>query len=138
MQRTAKMMDDHRRSQEASERTAAMMEELSSVRVVGKSKAGAGGGIIGGDRKGGVKITFNGQQRPTKVEVDPNFLFMSDEQGVISIENLNEAIMDAMQNGFDESGKVIEERIKGLYGQLGLPREPLEVPIDEDDKKNNK
>mmetsp|Transcript_8582 Transcript_8582/g.14904 ORF Transcript_8582/g.14904 Transcript_8582/m.14904 type:complete len:230 (+) Transcript_8582:190-879(+) len=129
MQRTAKMMEDHRRSQETAERTAAMMEELSSIQVVGKSKAGASGGMgIGGDnRRGGVKVTFNGEQRPIAVEVDPNFLFsssMSESQGIISVDELNEAITDAMLDGYEQSGKLIEEKIKVLYGQLGLPRDP--------------
>ena len=48
MQRTAKMMEDHRRSQEAMEKTSAMMEELAATLVVGESK------------KKGVKVTFNG------------------------------------------------------------------------------
>ena len=130
MQRTANMMEDHRRSQEAAERTAAIMDDLSSTQVVGKSKAGSSGGISigGGDRKGGVKVTYNGQQEPTGVEVDPNFLFSSsstsESQGVISVEDLNDAIMDAMEDGYAKSGNLMEEKIKDLYGQLGLQREP--------------
>lgn len=130
MHRTAKMMEDHRRSQEAAERTAAMMKELSSNLIVGKSKAGAGGGIgIGGgnNRRGGVKVTFDGEQRPVGVEVDPNFLFSS-SKGVIAIEELNKAIMDAMDDGYEQSGTLMEEKIKGLYVQLGLPREPPPLP----------
>lgn len=136
MHRTAKMMEDHCRSQEASERTLAMMEELSNALVVGKSKAGpASGGIAGiggvgsGERKGGVKVTFDGQRRPISVSVDPNFLFSTSStngssDGVISIEELNSAITDAMQEGYELSGKLMEEKMKGLYEQLGLPREP--------------
>jgi len=134
MHRTAKIMEDHRRSQETAERTAAMMEELSSIQVVGKSKAGASGsiGIGGGDRRrGGVKVTFNGEQRPIGVEVDPNYLFsslMSESQGIVSVDELNEAIIDALEDGYEQSGKLMEEKIKGLYGQLGLPREPPSLP----------
>ncbi|KAL7473279.1 hypothetical protein ACHAXS_013722 [Conticribra weissflogii] len=138
MQRTAKMMQNHRRSQEASERTMAIMEELSSTLVVGKSKAGAGstGGIAGiaglasGDqRKGGVQVTFDGQRRPVSVAVDPNFLFSTssstgESEGVISIEDLNAAITDAMLHGYELSGKVMEEKMTGLYEQLGLPKDP--------------
>ena len=40
MQRTAKMMEDHRRSQEAVERTSEMMQELASTMVIGESKQG--------------------------------------------------------------------------------------------------
>ena len=110
MHRTAKMMEDHRRSQEAAERTLAMMEELSTSFVVGKSK--------------GVKVTFDGQRRPIRAEIDPNFLFSSFSQGVIPINELNEAITDAMKDGYELSGKLMEEKMKGLYEQLGLPREP--------------
>lgn len=141
MHRTAKMMEKSRRSQEAAERTAAMMEELSSTLVVGKSKAGASGGIgsLGGSnyKRGGVKVTFNGQQRPVGVDVDPNFLFsssMSESQGVISIEELNEAMADAMQDAYDQSGKLMEEKMKGLYEQLGLSREPQSLPSEQGDE----
>ena len=131
MHRTAKMMEDHRRSQEVSERTAAIMEELTSSQVVGKSKAGVGGGIgIGDGRKGGVKATFNGKQQPLDVVVDPKFLFNGAE-GVISIDELNEAISDAVQNGYELSTKLMEEQIKGLYEQLGLSKEPQILPTDD-------
>jgi len=127
------MMEDHKRSEEVAERTASMMEELSSILVIGKSKAGKGGGLrIGDKRGGGVKVTFNGEQRPIAVEVDPNFLFSSTPQnvseGVITIEELNGAILEAMEDGYEQSGKLMEEKIKGLYGQLGLPREPSILP----------
>ncbi|KAL9180979.1 hypothetical protein ACHAXT_009784 [Thalassiosira profunda] len=141
MQRTAKMMEDHRRSQEAAERTAAIVDELSSATVVGKSKGGAGGGIaLGGDgRKGGVKVTFDGHQRPVAAEVDPNFLFSASasefQGGVLSIDELNEAIAEAMEDGYKQGGKLAEEKIKGLYEQLGLPREPPSLPDDEEQKR---
>eukprot|EP00578_Thalassiosira_sp_NH16_P019732 CAMPEP_0181095496 /NCGR_PEP_ID=MMETSP1071-20121207/10546_1 /TAXON_ID=35127 /ORGANISM="Thalassiosira sp., Strain NH16" /LENGTH=224 /DNA_ID=CAMNT_0023177873 /DNA_START=64 /DNA_END=738 /DNA_ORIENTATION=+ len=135
MHRTAKMMEDHRRSQEAGERTAAIMEELASGLVVGKSKAGASGGLgLGDGRKGGVRVTFNGQQRPVGCEVDANFLFM-ESRGIVSIEELNEAITDAMQDGYDQSSKLMGEKIKGLYEQLGLSREPPPLPDEPDGKK---
>ena len=137
MHRTAKMMEDHRRSQEAAERTAALMDELSSTQVIGKSKAGVGGGGIGGigdNRRGGVKATYDGKQQPISVEVDPNFLFMSEsEEGVISMDDLNDAITDAVQNGYELSTKLMEDKIKGLYEQLGLSREAQELPSEGED-----
>lgn len=119
MHRTAKMMEDHRRSQEAAERTSSMMEELSVAFVVGRSKAGTGGIGLGGS---GVKATFDGLGRPITVEVDPNFLF-SESQGVISIDDLNKAITESLQDGYQQSVKLKEEKMKGLYEQLGLPKE---------------
>ena len=137
MHRTAKMMEDHRRSQEAAERTAALMDELSSTQVIGKSKAGVGTGGIGGigeNRRGGVKATYDGKQQPIGIEVDPNFLFMSEsEEGVISMDDLNDAITDAVQNGYELSTKLMEDKIKGLYEQLGLSREAQELSIDGED-----
>ena len=80
MRDTARMMEEHRRFQDASERTSTIMDELSSAIVVGRSAAGSGGmgGIlgIGGDgarRGGGVKVTYDGRRRPLSVEV--KFLF---------------------------------------------------------------
>ena len=128
MQRTAKMMEDHRRSQEASERTSAMMEELASTFVVGESKQGPN------RKKGGVKVPFNGQRRPVSVEVDPKFL-VSSSSGVISTSELNDAITEAMQNAFDLSGLLLEKRMTQLYEQLGLPREPLSLDSKRDDQK---
>ena len=122
MQRTAKMMEDHRRSQEAMEKTSAMMDELAATLVVGESK------------KKGVKVTFNGQRRPVSVEVDPSFL-VSSSSGVISTTELNKAITDAMKNAYDQSGALMEKRMSGLYEQLGLPREPLSLDIKRDDQK---
>ena len=122
MQRTAKMMEDHRRSQEAMEKTSAMMDELAATLVVGESK------------KKGVKVIFDGQRRPVSVEVDPSLL-ISSSSGVISTTELNKAITEAMKNAFDQSGALMEKRMCGLYEQLGLPREPLSLDSKRDDQK---
>ena len=48
MRRAAKMMEEHRRSQEVSERAAAMMDKLSLSRLWGGARpVRAGGGILG-------------------------------------------------------------------------------------------
>jgi len=122
MQRTAKMMEDHRRSQEAMEKTSAMMDDLATTLVVGESK------------KKGVKVTFNGQRRPVSVEVDPSLL-ISSSTGVISTTELNKAITEAMKNAYDQSGVLMEKRMCGLYEQLGLPRDPLSLDSKRDDQK---
>ncbi len=122
MQRTAKMMEDHRRSQEAMEKTSAMMDELAATLVVGESK------------KKGVKVIFNGQRRPVSVEVDPSLL-ISSSSGVISTTELNKAITEAMKNAYDQSGTLMEKRMCGLYEQLGLPREPLSLDSKREDQK---
>ena len=120
MHRTVEMMENHRRSQEAAERTTTIMDELSNTVVTGKSKAGIGAIGLGGS---GVKVNFDGTSRPISVEVDPKFLFSSSESGVISIEELNAALTEAMLDGYEQSGKLMEEKMKALYEQLGLPKE---------------
>ena len=120
MHRTVKMMENHKRSQDAAERTATIMEELSNSVVTGKSKAGSGAMGLGGS---GVKVTFDGTSRPISVEVDPKFLFSSSESGVISIDDLNAAITEAMLDGYNQSSKLMEEKMQLLYEQLGLPKE---------------
>ena len=128
MQRTAQIMEESRRFQETAARTAAMMDELSSMQIVGKSKAGASGGRgLGGDgRRGGVTATCDGQQRPLGVEVDPKYLFSStsDSPGILSVEELNAAISDAVAHAHGQSRAAMEEKMKVLYAQLGMPREP--------------
>jgi DNA-binding protein YbaB len=130
------------------------MDELSNLLVVGRSAAGpsgGGGGILGiggdGGRRGGVKVTFNGHQRPVSVEVDPRFLFSSPSSsgvggggggdasnaargagGVTSAEVLSDAIADAMRDGYERSGRVMDDKLRGLYEQLGLPRDPAPLP----------
>lgn len=128
MQRTAKMMEDHRRSQDAMERTSAMMDELATTLVVGESKQGRN------KKKGGIKVTFNGQRRPVSVEVDPSFL-VSSSSGVISTAELNDAIMEAMQSAHEQSSSLMEKKISGLYESLGLPREPLSLDSKREDQK---
>ena len=96
------------------------MEELSNSVVTGKSKAGSGAMGLGGS---GVKVTFDGTSRPISVEVDPKFLFSSSESGVISIDDLNAAITEAMLDGYNQSSKLMEEKMQLLYEQLGLPKE---------------
>jgi DNA-binding protein YbaB len=118
MHRTVKMMENHRRSQEAAERTSSIMEELANTVVTGRSR---GFGAMG--LGSGVKVTYDGTSRPINVEVDPKFLFGSAESGVISVEDLNTAITEAMLDGYMQSCRVMEEKMKGLYEQLGLPKE---------------
>ena len=117
MYRTVSMMENHRRSQEAAERTATIMDDLSNSVVTGKSKAGSGAMGLGGS---GVKVTFDGTTRPVSVEVDPKFLM---ESGVISVEILNNAITEAMLDGYEQSAKLMGEKMQSLYEQLGLPKE---------------
>lgn len=149
MYQVARTIDDHRRSQEISERTALIMDELSSTLVVGRSKAGPkNSGLLSNERKGGVKVTFNGHQRPLSVDVDPRFLFSSSSSssssnnghrsdgGIVSTDELNDAIADAMCDGYERSGKVMDDKLRGLYEQLGLSKDPIPMPSFAQDEKN--
>ena len=154
MRCTAEMMEEHRRSQEASERAAAIIDELSSALIMGRSAAGPGGGegilgIGGGEatRRGGVRVTFNGLRRPVAVDVDPRFLFLSSSSsssssnvngggvngggsargsgGVISAEELNDAIADAMRDGYERSAGSWTKGSRGCTSSWdcrGIPR----------------
>jgi DNA-binding protein YbaB len=146
MYQAARTIDEHKRSQEISERTTLIMDELSSTLVVGRSKAGPkNSGILSNERKGGVKVTFNGHQRPISVDVDPRFLFSTsnsnnnngdrDAGGIVSIDELNDAITDAMCDGYERSGKVMDDKLRGLYEQLGLSKDPIPMPSFAQDEK---
>ena len=83
MRCTAKMMEEHRQPQEASERAGTMMDELLLTSTVERSAAGpGGGGILGilgreGARRGGVRVTFKGLRRLVAVDVGSRVLFLS-------------------------------------------------------------
>ena len=148
MYQAARTIDENKRSQEISERTTLIMDELSSTLVVGRSKAGPkNSGILSNERKGGVKVTFNGHQRPISVDVDPRFLFSTSNSnnnnnngdridgGIVSIDELNDAITDAMCDGYERSGKVMDDKLRGLYEQLGLSKDPIPMPSFAQDEK---
>jgi hypothetical protein len=48
--------------------------------------------------------------------------------GVISAEELNDGIADEMQDGYERSGRVMEDKLRRLYKQLGLSRDPAPLP----------
>ena len=48
--------------------------------------------------------------------------------GVISAEELNDAIADEMRDGYKRSGRVMEDKLRRLYKQLGLSRDPAPLP----------
>jgi hypothetical protein len=155
MHRTVRIMEECRRSQEVAEHTPSVMDELLGALVMGRSAAslsGGGGGILGivgdGTRRGGVKVTFNGHRRPVAVKVNLRFWFPHRPRcrpmsvvgggttrpprrvrgGVISAEELNDAIADEMWDGYKRSGRVMEDKLRRLYKQLGLSRDPVPLP----------
>ncbi len=56
--------------------------------------------------------------------------------GVISAEELNSAIEDEMRDGYERSSRVMEDKLRRLYKQLGLSRDPAEILGDPYSKKS--
>jgi hypothetical protein len=56
--------------------------------------------------------------------------------GVLSKEELNDAIANALRDGYKRSGNVMDNRLRGLYKQLGLSRDPIPMPSFAQDEKN--
>ncbi len=48
--------------------------------------------------------------------------------GVVSVKELSGTIADAMQYGYERSGRVIDDKRRGLYEQLGLSRDQAPLP----------
>jgi hypothetical protein len=150
-----RMMEECRRSQEATERASAVMDKLLGMLVMGRSVASLSGG--GGDpgNCGGWPNEGRGQgyvQRPSaprggqgqfEVLVPPIAHVAIQCRrwrwgccarlagcggGVISAEELNNAIADEMRDGYKRSGRVMEDKLRRLYKQLGLSRDPAPLP----------
>ncbi len=47
---------------------------------------------------------------------------------VTSAEELNNAIADAMRDGYKRSGRVMEDKLRGMHKQLGLSRDLAPLP----------
>lgn len=100
---TAKTMENFKQSQELGKKTSALLNELSTTTVEG---VGA---------KGKIKVTVDGQQRPKLVDVDEDYF------NGAAVEDFTEALAVAMQDAHDKSTKLMEEKMNGLYADLGLP-----------------
>jgi len=100
---TASMMESFKKNQEIGKRTASFMDDLSSITIEG----------IGADGK--VKVLVDGQQRPTGIEIEDEYL------ANVNGEDLVDAITAAMQEAHSKSSKLMAEKIQVFYGELGLP-----------------
>eukprot|EP00566_Odontella_aurita_P027409 CAMPEP_0113532600 /NCGR_PEP_ID=MMETSP0015_2-20120614/4150_1 /TAXON_ID=2838 /ORGANISM="Odontella" /LENGTH=167 /DNA_ID=CAMNT_0000431581 /DNA_START=249 /DNA_END=752 /DNA_ORIENTATION=- /assembly_acc=CAM_ASM_000160 len=100
---TAAMMESFKQSQEVGKKTTAMLQELGASTVEGSAANGK------------VRVFADGQQRPTGVDVDEKFLRS------VSAEDLNAAMMAAMQEAHTKSMELMEEKMQALYAEIGLP-----------------
>ena len=100
---TANTMENFKQSQELGKKTSALLNELAAASVEGNAAGGK------------IKVIVDGQQRPKLVEVDEDYF------SGIGMEDLTEALTVAMQDAHDKSTQLMEERMSGLYADLGLP-----------------
>ena len=56
--------------------------------------------------------------------------------GVLSVEKLNHAITDALRDGYERSGNVMDDKLWGMYKQLGLSSDPILMPSFAKDENN--
>jgi DNA-binding YbaB/EbfC family protein len=100
---TATTMDNFKQSQELGKKTGALLTELSAATVEGTAA------------KGKIKVILDGEQRPKLVEIDEEYF-----DGV-AVEDFTEALTSAMQDAYLKSTNLMEEKMIGLYTELGLP-----------------
>ncbi len=101
---TATTMENFKQSQELGKKTSSLIQELTSIQVEGVAA------------KGKIKVFVDGQQQPIGVEIDEEYF---KEAGV---EDFSEMILVAMQDAHKKSLDVMQEKMQGLYGSLGLPQ----------------
>lgn len=71
--------------------------------------------VEGNAAEGKVRVFFDGQQRPKRVQIDEAYV------RDVDIDDLNSALVVAMQDAYKKSREKMEEKMKELYGELGLP-----------------
>lgn len=99
-------MSSFKTSKRVSDRTNAVLQDLSNTIVEGTSADGK------------VKVTYNGQQQPVGVQIDEGYfqsLGRKSGAGELSI-----AMTEAMQEAHSKSASKIEEKVKSLYSDLGF------------------
>ncbi|CAJ1966886.1 unnamed protein product [Cylindrotheca closterium] len=100
-------MSNFKKSQRIEERTNNVMKDLSTTMLTGESSDGK------------VKITFNGQMKPVGVEVDPEY-FQTLERDEEGCSQLSSAIQQALVDVNEKSTRKVEEKMKGIYQDIGF------------------
>ena len=99
---TATTMENFKQSQELGKKTNALLQDLSSTTIEGSAA------------KGKIKVTVDGQQKPLGVDIDDEYF------DTCRVEDLTEALAAAMQDAHEKSTKMMQDRMTGLYVELGL------------------
>lgn len=71
--------------------------------------------VEGSAADGKVRVFMDGQQRPKRVEIDEVY------GSEVNIDDLSAALLIAMDDAFIQSKVKMEEKMKDLYAELGLP-----------------
>ena len=96
-------MDSFKKAQQVGKLTGELVQSLASIVVEGTAADGK------------VRVFFDGQQYPKRVQVDETYV------STIDVDDLNSALTAAMQDAYAKSREKMEEKTKDLYGELGLP-----------------
>ena len=104
MGRTATTMENFKQTQELGKKTGSLLNDLSLSTVEGYGA------------KGKIKIATDGQQRPKIVEIDEEYF------NEVTLEDFTEALTVALQDAHEKSTKMMEDKMVGLYTELGLPQ----------------
>ena len=97
-------MGDLKTAQRVGQLTDALVKELSTTVVEGSAVDGK------------VKVTFDCQQKPVGVTIEESLL----TEGVDAT-TLSNAVATAMQDAHSKSIERMDEKMKSLYAELGLP-----------------
>jgi DNA-binding YbaB/EbfC family protein len=96
-------MEAFKKGQQVGTLTSNLLQELGGTNVEGNAADGK------------VRVFFDGQQRPKRVQIDETYV------RDVDIDDLNSALAVAMQDAYKKSREKMEEKMKELYGELGLP-----------------
>lgn len=89
-----------KQAQKMQEQMAKAQDELENAEIVGESASGK------------VKVTLNGKKVVSAISIDPEVVDTDD------IEMLEDLIMAALNNAYDEADKVYDEKM-GAFGNAG-------------------
>jgi DNA-binding protein YbaB len=100
-------MNSYSKSQSIAKRTQGVLQDLSNSLIDGSSADGK------------VKVTYNGQQKPVGVQIDPGYFFSlkNDKEGA---EELSAAVQQAIEEAHEKTSAKMEEKMNSLYRQIGF------------------
>lgn len=96
-------MQSFKTNQKLGSLTSSVLQELSTVRVEGRSEDGK------------IRVFMNGQQYPLAVQVGDD----------IDLTTINTALTQAMQDAHSKSFSLMESKLNRFYDELGLPGSAL-------------